>query len=138
MICAVEGWGIFTTPISVLGIHPITRKSFTYFISFQTLILGALYKRKNVKPILMFVGLASLVLISIYDMLYFADFHNFFAAIFFLCQPIIFFLEYKKKTDPYALTKGAVLLFLMVLLLAGILPIPLFEFMSYTLLILFL
>ena len=138
MICAVEGWGIYATPISVLGVHPITKKSFTYFISLQTVILAALYKRKNVKPLIAFVGLASLVLVSVYDMKYFNNFHNFFAAIFFLCQPIIFFLEYRKKKDPYGLTKGAFLLFLMVLLLAGILPIPLFEFFSYALLILFL
>jgi len=138
MTCAVEGWGIYTTPISVLGAHPVTKKSFSYFISLQVLILAALYKRRNVKPFLVFIGLASLILVSIYDMKYFHEFHNFFAAIFFLCQPVVFFLEYRKKKDPYGLTKGAILLLLMVLLLSGILPLPLFELISYALLILFL
>ena len=138
MICAVNGWGIFVTPISLLGIHPITRTSFTYFITFQTLILGALYNRRNVKPILVFVGLASLVLISIYDMGEHTNYHNFFAALFFACQPIIFFLEYRAKKDPYELTKGAILVFLIILFAAGVIPIPVFEFLSYTCLILFL
>jgi hypothetical protein len=138
MICAVNGWGIFVTPVSLLGTYPATRTSFTYFITFQTLILGALYNRRNAKPILMFVGLASLVLISIYDMKDYTSSHNLFAAIFFICQPIIFFLEYKAKKDPYELTKGAILLFLIILFAAGIIPIPLFEFISYTCLILFL
>lgn len=138
MICAVNGWGIFVTPISLLGVHPITRTSFTYFITLQTLILGALYHRRNAKPIIVFVGLASLVLVSIYDMANYTGLHNFFACIFFLCQPMIFFLEYKAKKDPYELTKGAILVFLMILFAAGILPIPLFEFISYTCLILFL
>lgn len=138
MSCAIEGWGIYTTPISVLGVHPLTKKSFSYFITIQVIILAAMYKRKNVKPFLVFIGLASLILVSIYDMKYFNTFHNFFAATFFLCQPLIFFLEYRKKKDSYGLTKGAILLFLMVLLFSGILPIPLFEFLSYALLILFL
>jgi len=138
MICAVEGWGLFVTPVSVLGVHPLTRRYFTYFIVIQTMILAALYKRKNVKPILVFVGLASLSLIAIYDMHAFSSFHNIFAAIFFLCQPLIFFLEYYDKKDRYALTKGAVLTFLMILLLADVIPIPVFEFLSYSLLILFL
>jgi len=138
MICAVEGWEILVTPISVLGITPTTKKSFTYLITLQSVILAALYKRRNVKPLLMFVGIASLTLISIYDMKYFSTYHNFFAAIFFLCQPIIFFLEYKAKKDPYELTKGSILAFLMILVLAGIIPIPIFEFLSYALLILFL
>ena len=138
MTCAIEGWGIFMTPISVLGVHPLTRKSFTYFIALQTMILAILYKRKNVKPILVFTGLASLVLVSIYDMRDFSSFHNMFAAIFFLCQPIIFFLEYYKEKDVYALTKGAALTFLMILLLPDVISIPVFEFLSYSLLILFL
>jgi predicted neutral ceramidase superfamily lipid hydrolase len=138
MICAIEGWGIAATPISMLGIHPLTRKSFTYFITFQTLILGALYKRKNVKPILVFIGLASLVLLSIYDMYRFSMMHNIFAAMFFVCQPLIFFLEYYKRKDTYALTKGAILAFLILLTLTGVLPLPLFEMFSYILLILFL
>lgn len=138
MICAVEGWGIFVTPISVLGIHPTTRTSFTYFITIQTLILAALYSRRNVKPLLVFIGLASLTLISIYDMVNYNRYHNFFAAMFFICQPIIFFLEYKTKKDPYELTKGSVLVFFMILYAAGILPIPIFELLSYACLILFL
>lgn len=138
MTCAVEGWGIYTTPISVLGVHPLTKKSFTYFVTIQAIILASLYRRKNVKPFLMFVGLASLILVSIYDMKHFSSFHNFFASTFFLCQPLLFFLEYRKKKDSYELVKGAILLFLMVLLMSGILPIPLFEFLSYALLILFL
>ena len=138
MSLAIEGFSIYATPFSVLGINPATKKYFSYFIALQTLILAVLYKRKNIKPFLVFVGLASLILVSIYDMKYFSTFHNIFAAIFFLCQPTIFFLEYRKKTDPYGLTKGAVLLLLMVLLLADILPIPIFELISYALLILFL
>ena len=138
MTCAVEGWGIYTTPFSVLGAHPLTKKSFSYFISLQVVILAALYKRSNIKPFVSFIGLASLMLVSIYDMKHFSEFHNFFAAIFFLCQPLIFFLEYRKKADPYGLTKGSALLFLMLLLLSGILPIPIFEIASYALLILFL
>ena len=138
MICAIEGWQFFVTPISLLGVHPTTKHVFPYFITVQTLILGALYKRKNVKFIVMFIGLASLVLISIYDMRQYSGLHNLFAIIFFICQPIIFFLEYRKKKDPYELTKMAVLLFFMVLFLAGVLPLPLFEFVSYTCLILFL
>lgn len=138
MICAIHGWGLFVTPISLLGVHPITRTSFTYFITLQTLILGALYNRRNAKPILVFVGLASLVLVAIYDMSEHTNYHNFFAAMFFICQPIIFFLEYKEKKDPYELAKGSILLFLIVLFLAGIIPIPIFEFLSYICLILFL
>ena len=138
MICAIEGWGILVTPISVLGVHPLTRKSFTYFITFQTIILGVMYKRKDVKPVLVFTGLASLVLLSIYDMYEFNVVHNIFAATFFLCQPLIFFLEYYKSKDTYALTKGAVLIFLILLTLIGVLPLPLFEMFSYILLILFL
>jgi hypothetical protein len=138
MICAIEGWEIFTTPLSLLGVHPITKKSFSYLLFFQTIILAALYKRRNVKPIIVFVGLASLILISIYDMIYFNSLHNIFAAIFFLCQPLIFFLEYKKDKDYYSLSKGIILVFLMILLVAGILPIPIFEMLSYGLLLLFL
>jgi hypothetical protein len=138
MTLAIDGWGVYTTPLSVLGAHPLTKKPFSYFISLQVIILASLYKRKNIKPFVSFIGLASLMLVSIYDMKYFSEFHNIFAAIFFLCQPLIFFLEYRKKTDPYGLAKGAVLLFLMLLLLSGILPIPIFEIASYALLILFL
>lgn len=138
MICAVEGWLIYTTPLSVLGVNPITKKSFTYFLTIQAILLAVLYKRRDVKPFLMFIGVASLILVSIYDMKNYTQLHNIFAAIFFLCQPLIFFLEYKKKKDPYELTKGAVFIFLMILLLAGILPIPLFEFLAYSLLILFI
>ena len=138
MTCAIEGWGIFVTPLSVLGSNPLTKKSFTYFVTLQTLILAALYQRKNVKPLLVFVGLASLILVSIYDMIEFSSIHNMFAAIFFLCQPIIFFMEYQGSRDKYALTKGAVLSFLMILLLADVISIPVFEILSYSLLILFL
>ena len=138
MSLAIDGWSFYSTPFSVMGAHPATKKYFSYFIVLQTSILAVLYKRRNVKPFLVFVGLASLMLVSIYDMKNFSSFHNLFAALFFLCQPTLFFLEYRKKKDPYELTKGAILLLLVVLLLSGLLPIPIFELVSYALLILFL
>jgi hypothetical protein len=138
MIIAIEGWEFFVTPISLLGVHPITKKYFAYFMTLQVVILGALYKRRNVKPFIVFMGLSALSLLSIYDMYYFSSIHNFFAFMFFIIQPLIFFLEYKKSKDSYALTKVAVLLFLILLTWIGVLPLPLFEYLSYILLILFL
>lgn len=138
MIIAVEGWEFFVTPISVLGTHPITKKYFAYLMTFQVLILGALYKRRNVKPFIVFMGLSSLCLLSIYDMYYFTSIHNFFALMFFITQPLIFFLEYKKSKDSYALTKTSAFLFLILLTWIGVLPLPLFEYLAYILLILFL
>ena len=138
MILSVEGWQLFVTPISALGVIPRTSVFFPYFITFQTLVMGVLYRRKKVKPFLSFVGLASLFLICIYDMYSFRDLHNFFAVLFFAIQPIIFFVEYRRKKDVYALTKFAVLVFLILLGFLGIIPLPIFEFISYSLLILFL
>lgn len=138
MSLAIEGWSFYSTPLSLMGAHPATKRYFSYFIVLQTVILSVLYKRRNVKPFLVFVGLASLILVSIYDMKNFSYLHSLFAVLFFLCQPLLFFLEYRKKKDPYELTKGAVLLLLMVLLLSGVIPIPIFELLSYALLILFL
>ena len=84
MIAGVEGWEFYVTPISVLGTHPLTKKAFSYFMTFQVLIIGALYKRRNVKPFIVFIGLSALSLLSIYDMYYFAHIHNAFAFIFFI------------------------------------------------------
>jgi hypothetical protein len=47
MITSVEGWLIVTTPISFLGVHPVTRAPFTYFIALQAMVVGALYKRRT-------------------------------------------------------------------------------------------
>ena len=138
MISSVEGWVLLTTPISALSLHPVTRPLLTYFITFQALIIGALYKRKNVKPLLAFMGVASLVLLDIYSMHVNIFLHNIFAIIFFLVQPIIFFVEYKKKNDTYGLTKGVFLLVLILLAYQGILPLPIFEFIAYGALIIFL
>ena len=138
MVLSLEGWSILTTPISFFGIHPATNRLFSYFITFQTLGIGALYKRRKAKPMIVFVGLASLFLIDIYDMESYNALHNMFAIIFFLCQPIIFFMEYRKVKDSLAISKGFVLISLIVLLATGFLPLPIFEVLSYTLLILFL
>tara|TARA_Y100001973_G_C5162294_1_gene314206 strand:+ start:892 stop:1308 length:417 start_codon:yes stop_codon:yes gene_type:complete len=138
MVASIEGWGFITTPISFLGIHPATQRFFSYFITFQVLCVGALYRRKRVKPFLAFIGLGSLFLVDIYNMETHNAIHNFFALVFFVTQPIIFFWEYKSKKDSLFPTKGVVLSILIVLLLAGWLPLPIFEFLSYTLLILFL
>ena len=138
MVSSIEGWLIMTTPISFLGVHPATKRFFSYFITLQVLIFGSLYKRRNVKPMLAFLGLASLILLDIYDMETSSGLHNFFAIIFFLVQPIILFLEYKKKGDSLFPTKTVILSGLMVLTALGILPIPIFEFVAYILLILFL
>jgi len=138
MISSVEGWVLLTTPISALSLHPVTRPLLTYFITLQALIIGALYKRKNVKPLLAFTGVASLVLIDIYSMYSDAFLHNIFAIIFFLVQPMIFFVEYKKKNDMYGLVKGVFLLVLIALAYQGVLPLPIFEFIAYGALIIFL
>ena len=66
MISSIEGWALLTTPLSALSLNPVTRHLFTYFVTLQALILGALYKRKNVKPLLAFIGIASLILLDIY------------------------------------------------------------------------
>jgi len=87
---------------------------------------------------LAFLGLASLILLDIYDMESSNGLHNFFAIIFFLVQPVILFLEYKKDKDSLFPSKVVVLVSLMALTVVGILPIPLFEFVAYTLLIIFL
>jgi len=47
-------------------------------------------------------------------------------------------MEYRKSKDPYNLSKVGVLLFLMLLTWIGVLPLPIFEYISYILLILFL
>jgi len=138
MISSVEGWGLLTTPISALSLNPITRPLFTYFVTLQALIIGALYKRRNVKPLLAFIGVASLVLLDIYSMYYDNFLHNIFAVIFFLIQPIIFFVEYKKKNDTYALSKGVFLSLLIILVWQGILPLPIYELIAYGALIMFL
>jgi hypothetical protein len=138
MITMIEEWQIFVTPISVLGVHPSTRQFFSYLTTLQVLILGVLYHQKKVKPLLSYIGLASLCMLSIYDMEVYNRMHNFFAFLFFFCQPIIFYMEYRKSKDPYNLSKVGVLLFLMLLVWIGVLPLPIFEFISYTLLILFL
>lgn len=138
MITSVEGWLIVTTPISFLGVHPATRVPFTYFITLQAIVVGALYKRRNVKPFLAFMGVASLVLLNIYSVNDNLILHNVFAILFFLVQPIIFFLEYRNKKDTYSLSKGAVLIFLALLTWLGIIPLPIFEVIAYALLILFL
>lgn len=138
MVASIEGWNIITTPVSLLGAHPATHRFFSYFITFQALSIGALYKRKKVKPFLSFIGLGSLILVDIYDMATYNALHNFFAIVFFVIQPIIFFWEYKSSKDSLFPTKAFVLAMLIVLLLTGWLPLPLFEFLSYTLLILFL
>ena len=138
MITMIEEWQIFVTPISVLGVHPSTRQFFSYLTTLQVLILGVLYHQKKVKPLLSYIGLASLCMLSIYDMEVYNRMHNFFAFLFFFCQPIIFYIEYRKYKDPYNLSKVGVLLFLMLLTWLGFLPLPIFEFISYTLLILFL
>ena len=138
MITMIEEWQLFVTPISMLGVHPSTKQFFSYLTTFQVLILGALYHQKKVRPILSYVGLASLCMLSIYDMEVYNRMHNFFAFLFFFCQPIIFYMEYRKSKDPYNLSKVGVLLFLMLLTWIGVLPLPIFEYISYTLLILFL
>ena len=138
MTSSIDGWGIITTPISYLGTHPATRQFFPYLITFQSLFFGAMYRRRNVKPFLAFLGVGSLVLISIYDMSSSNVLHNFFAIVFFVCQPIIFFSEYTSSKDSLAPTKGFILVMLILLLCLGILPLPLFEVLSYALLILFL
>jgi len=138
MIATIEGWEIYTTPISMLGVHPATRRFFGYFITLQTLILGALYKRINVKPLLVFIGLASLCLISIYDMHYFPKTHNLFAVVFFLCQPALFYLQYRNKKDPWGLLKMSIFLLMMYATYTGDIPLPVFEFFAYVLLIIFL
>jgi hypothetical protein len=138
MITSVEGWLIVTTPISFLGVHPATRVPFTYFIALQAMVVGALYKRRNVKPFLAFMGVASLVLLSIYSVNDSLFLHNVFAILFFLVQPIIFFLEFRNKKDTYSLSKGAILIFLALLTWLGIIPLPIFEVIAYALLILFL
>jgi hypothetical protein len=138
MISSVEGWGLLTTPISALSLNPITRPLFTYFVTLQALIVGALYKRRNVKPLLAFIGVASLILLDIYSMYYNNFLHNIFAVIFFLIQPIIFFVEYKKKSDTYALCKGVFLSVLIILVWQGILPLPIYELIAYGALIMFL
>jgi hypothetical protein len=138
MISSVEGWGLLTTPISALSLNPITRPLFTYFVTLQALIIGALYKRRNVKPLLAFIGVASLILLDIYSMYYDNFLHNIFAVIFFLIQPIIFFVEYKKKSDTYALCKGVFLSVLIILVWQGVLPLPIYELIAYGALIMFL
>jgi hypothetical protein len=138
MISSVEGWVLLTTPISALSLNPITRPLFTYFITLQTIVVGVLYKRKNIKPLLAFIGVASLVLLDIYSMYNDAFLHNIFAVIFFLIQPIIFFVECKKKSDTYALSKGVFLSVLIILTWQGILPLPIYEFIAYGALIMFL
>ena len=138
MISSVEGWVLVTTPLSVLSLYPATRHLFTYFVTLQALILGVLYKRKNVKPLLAFIGVASLILLDIYSMYYDNFLHNIFAVIFFLVQPVIFFYEYKKKGDTHALCKGAFLCLLIILVWQGILPLPIYEFIAYGALIMFL
>ena len=138
MISSVEGWVLLTTPLSALSLNPVTRHLFTYFITLQALILGVLYKRRNVKPLLAFIGVASLILLDIYSMYYDNFLHNIFAVTFFLIQPIIFFVEYKKKSDTYALSKGVFLSVLIILVWQGILPLPIYEFIAYGALIMFL
>ena len=138
MISSVEGWVLLTTPLSALSLNPATRHLFTYFITLQALILGVLYKRRNVKPLLAFIGISSLILLDIYSMYYDNFLHNIFAVTFFLIQPIIFFVEYKKKGDTYALCKGAFLSLLIILVWQGILPLPIYEFIAYGALIMFL
>lgn len=138
MISFVEGWMLVVTPISVLGVHPATKVPFTYFITLQAIVLGALYKRRNVKPFLAFMGLASLILLNIYSLNDSVLLHNVFAILFFLTQPIIFFLEYKSKKDSYGLSKGAFLIFIALLTWLGIIPLPIFEVIAYGALILFL
>jgi len=138
MISSIEGWVLLTTPLSALSLYPVTRHLFTYFITLQALILGVLYKRRNVKPLLAFIGIASLILLDIYSMYYDNFLHNVFAVTFFLIQPIIFFVEYKKKSDTYALLKGAFLSVLIILVWQGILPLPIYEFIAYGALIMFL
>tara|TARA_R100001244_G_scaffold112539_1_gene83268 strand:- start:367 stop:783 length:417 start_codon:yes stop_codon:yes gene_type:complete len=138
MASSVEGWSLMTTPMSFLGVSPLTRIPFSYFITFQALGVGALYHRKKVKPFLAFIGVASLIMLDIYDMYYAKDLHNFFAIVFFLVQPIIFLMEYKKKKDPYEITKVGVLLLLILLTYLELIPLPIFEVLSYALLILFL
>ena len=102
------------------------------------MVVGALYKRRNVKPFLAFMGVASLVLLNIYSVNDNLVLHNIFAILFFLVQPIIFFLEYRNKKDTYSLSKGAILIFLALLTWLGIIPLPIFEGIAYALLILFL
>jgi len=138
MITAIEEWQIFVTPISLLGVHPATKQFFSYFTTFQVLVVGVFYKQRNVKPFLAYIGLASLCMLSIYDMYIYSHMHNFFAFLFFFCQPIIFYLEYRKSKNPYELAKTGIFLFLMVITWVGILPLPMFEYISYGLLILFL
>ena len=138
MITMIEEWQLFVTPISVLGAHPSTRQFFSYLTTLQVLILGALYHQKKVKPILSYIGLASLCMLSIYDMEVYNRMHNFFAFLFFFCQPIIFYMEYRRSKDPYDLVKTATLLFLMLLTWIDVMPLPIFEYLSYILLILFL
>jgi hypothetical protein len=138
MISSVEGWVLLTTPLSALSLNPITRPLFTYFVTLQALIIGALYKRRNVKPLLAFIGVASLILLDIYSMYYDNFLHNIFAVIFFLIQPIIFFVEYKKKSDTYALCKGVFLSVLIILVWHGVLPLPIYELIAYGALIMFL
>lgn len=138
MISSIEGWGIVTTPISFLGSHPATRQFFPYFVTFQSLFFGAMYRRKNVKPFLAFLGVSSLILVSLFDMDNHSVLHNFFAIVFFVVQPVILFMEYRSSKDSLSLTKVVVLVMLIVLLVTGWLPLPLFEFLSYALLILFL
>ena len=138
MISSIEGWALLTTPLSALSLNPATRHLFTYFVTLQALILGALYKRKNVKPLLAFIGVASLVLLDIYSMYDNVFLHNVFAITFLLVQPIILFYEYKRKGDTYALSKGAFLCLLIILVWQGILPLPIYEFIAYGALIIFL
>jgi len=134
----VEGWIFYTTPISILGASFATKKPFTYLISLQVMVLSALYKRKRVKPMLAFFGTSSLMLLAIYDVWMYPLWHNMFACIFFIAQPIIFYMEYRKKKDTYSLTKFAIMLFLIILVTTDLISIPIFEFVSYALLIAFL
>lgn len=134
----VEGWSFYMTPISVLGSTASTRNSFTFLMTLQSLSLSAFYRHRKIKPLLSYIGTATLMLIAIYDIADYPLWHNLFACIFFIVQPIIFFLEYRKKRDTYSLVKFAALLTLIILVTMGIMPIPIFEFISYALLIVFI
>jgi len=138
MTSSVESWSVLTTPISALSLNHTTRPLFTYFVILQAAVVGALYKKRNVEPILALIGIYSLVLLGVYSMYDNSFLHNIFAITFFLVQPVIFFVEYKKKNNISALVKSGFLAVLTILVWQGVLPLPVFEFITYGALIMFL
>ena len=138
MILSVDGWDIFATPLSILGIKENTKQHFAGFMLIQAMTISVLYYDRIIQPVLGVTAVLALTFIGLFNVIDYPEVHNISAIYFFLVQPIIFFVEYYREKGIESFLKGVILVLLIGLLGTGVMSIPEFEVTSYLLLILFL